>query len=476
MSEKLYALLLRLYPTGFRTAYGAEAMQLVRDRLRREKGFVGLLRLWLDLLADFVVSLPREYRHAQPILANSPAPGRSEGVPSFQVLEDEPIGAGTLLAAVMCFLAALGTMSILLKYAQDHRPTSGAVLQGAASPRTRWAASPGSSPQLGRNTGQAVVALARSPVDQPLPQQAAASSSMEPILDSAERERVIHAAIANLKAHYFDPDRAGMIANTLLAHEQSGEYNAIVDGQTFADLLTRQIRTVGQDVDLTVEYSRARLPDHPPTQTPADLARHRAYLEQNQCFFQRVAILPHAIGYIKLDGFGDLSVCRSKAMKTMASVNNTKALIIDLRNNRGGDPAMVSFMASYLFDHPEYWYNPRGGETPSKTQSPVPGNRLADKPVYLLTSSSTWSAAEQFSYDLEMLKRATLVGETTGGGAHAGVWHRLDDHFGMGIPEVKVANPYAKHDWEGTGVRPDVAVSAAEALTAAEKLAQRKAR
>ena len=75
-----------------------------------------------------------------------------------------------------------------------------------------------------------------------------------------------------------------------------------------------------------------------------------------------------------------------------------------------------------------------------------------------------------------MLKRATLVGETTGGGAHAGVFHRLDDHFGMGIPEVRVINPYARNDWEGTGVTPDVKVSAADALAAAEKLAQRKLR
>jgi C-terminal processing protease CtpA/Prc len=104
----------------------------------------------------------------------------------------------------------------------------------------------------------------------------------------------------------------------------------------------------------------------------------------------------------------------------------------------------------------------------------VPGNKLADKPVYLLTSRSTWSGAEQFTYNLKMLKRATLVGETTGGGAHAGVFHRIDDHFGIGIPEVKAINPFSKNDWEGTGVAPDVKVPAADALAAARKLAVTK--
>jgi C-terminal processing protease CtpA/Prc len=90
----------------------------------------------------------------------------------------------------------------------------------------------------------------------------------------------------------------------------------------------------------------------------------------------------------------------------------------------------------------------------------------------VLTSASTWSGAEQFSYDLKMLKRATLVGETTRGGSHAGIFHRIDDHFGMGIPEEKAINPFGKADWEGVGVEPDVKVRAAEALETAVKLAE----
>ncbi len=157
----------------------------------------------------------------------------------------------------------------------------------------------------------------------------------------------------------------------------------------------------------------------------------------------------------------------------MTYLNHADAVIFDLRDNRGGSPEMVQLIGAYLFDHPEYWYNPRESTTEqSWTRSPVPGSELAGKPVFVLTSARTASGAEQFSYDLKMLKRATLIGETTAAAAHSGVFHRLDDHFGMGIPEVKAINPYSTNDWAEVGVEPDIKVSASNALEAALKLAR----
>jgi C-terminal processing protease CtpA/Prc len=249
----------------------------------------------------------------------------------------------------------------------------------------------------------------------------------------------------------------------------------VTDGAAFAALLTRQLREVSPDRHLTLDYSQSPLPQHPAGETPEGLARYREAMQQQNCTFETVEILPHDIGYLKLNSFPDVSVCQSTAAAAMASLNHADAIIFDLRDNRGGEPGMVALMAAYLFDHPEYLYNPRENTTEqSWTHSPIPGNRLADKPVYVLTSRTTYSGAEQFSYDLKMLKRATLVGETTGGGAHSGVWHRIDDHFGMGIPETKAINPFSKTDWAEIGVEPDVKVKAADGLVTAEKLAQSK--
>ena len=292
-------------------------------------------------------------------------------------------------------------------------------------------------------------------------------------LDAAARHRVVTGAIANLRQHYFNREVAQETADALLAHEENGDDDAATDGVVLADLLTRQMRDASHDMHLVMEYSREVLPEHPPKPTAEGLARYRKAMEQQNCMFRKVEILSYNIGYLKLDFFPDTSVCQSTATTAMAALNHAAAIIFDLRDNSGGFPSMVTLIASYLFDHPEYMYSPRGAPTEeSWTHSPIPGNTLADKPVYVLTSASTWSGAEQFSYNLKMLKRATLVGETTRGGSHAGIFHRIDDHFGMGIPEEKAVNPFGKADWEGVGVEPDVKVRAAEALETAVKLAE----
>ena len=314
---------------------------------------------------------------------------------------------------------------------------------------------------------------------QPYPQDIT-SATVLPIadrakLDAAERRRVIDAVVKNLEEHYFDPDAARKIADALLAHAKSGDDNAAADGAAFANLLTRQMREVSHDLHLEVVYSQAPLPDLSTGPTPERLARYRKAMEENNCTFEKVRILPHNIGYLKLNSFPEPSLCASTAKAAMASLNHADAIIFDLRDNTGGYPDMVMLMAAYLFDHPEYMYNPRENTTErSWTRSPVPGNKLADKPVYVLTSARTFSGAEHFSYNLKMLKRATLVGETTGGATDVGIFHRIDDHFGMGIPETRAVNPYSEPDWAVTGVQPDVKVKAADALETAEKLAWSK--
>ena len=138
---------------------------------------------------------------------------------------------------------------------------------------------------------------------------------------------------------------------------------------------------------------------------------------------------------------------------------------------------MVTLMASYLFEHPTHLddlYNRSGDSTlQSWTLSPVLGNKLANKPAYVLISSSTFSGAEEFAYDLKLLKRATLVGETSAGAAHMVRRHRIDEHFTIGVPDTRPINPISHGDWEGTGVVPDISVKADDALRTAESLAIR---
>jgi hypothetical protein len=514
MSEKIYALLLRLYPSHFRRAYGDEAVQLLRDRARDEKGFFPRLRLWLDLLSDLAVSVPREYGRAQPTLVGASGQRRLNGAPSFLILDDESPRPKALFSAALLSLVAFAAIPALIGHGGSYSPlhTWAAQSQHPGGARSSAFGHPAPLPAWyteeetfasGRQTEdagslvtggtesksvQASQALrsrgfgvSRSQTPQQKTQEATSTMTLavndNVKLDAAERQRVIDGAIANLKAYYIYPDVAGKMAEALLMHEKRGDDDAITDGATFANLLTRQMRDVSQDMHLELAYSQDPLPQHPEGPTPQDLMRYRKAMEQQNCTFEKVEILPHNIGYLKLNWFPDPSICQSTARAAMTSLNQVDAIIFDLRDNRGGEPEMVALIAAYLFDHPEYWYNPRENTTQqSWTRSPVSGNSLTDKPVYLLTSARTFSGAEQFCYDLKMLKRATLVGETTGGGAHSGVWHRIDDHFGMGIPETKPINPFSPFDWAETGVEPDVKVKAADALVIAERLAESKAR
>ncbi len=296
-------------------------------------------------------------------------------------------------------------------------------------------------------------------------------------LNAADRERVIEGVVANLTKYYVDAAVAQKTAGALLTHETSGDDDAATTGEAFADLLTRQMMEVSHDKYLLMDYSTVARPENPPAPTTDEVARYRKEMEQNDCRIETTKILPHNIGYLKFNAFPDATVCGKTMAAAMTSLNNAEAIIFDLRDNRGGYANMVALIATYLFDRPTHlndFYDRGENRTEqSWTLPPVPGNRLADKPVFVLTSPTTFSAAEGFSYDLKMLKRATLVGETTSGFGHMGMPHLLDDHFTIRIPGMRVINPISKTNWEGTGVEPDVKVKPADALAIAEKLAEK---
>src|SRR5262249_37311884 len=170
------------------------------------------------------------------------------------------------------------------------------------------------------------------------------------------------------------------------------------------------------------------------------------------------------------------------AAAAMSFLANTDALIIDVRKNGGGSPGMVALVCSYLFDgRPRHlnslaWRKSGGEEVQQWWRLPyVPGKRYIDKDVYVLTSKRTFSAAEEFTYNLQTQKRATIVGEATGGGAHPGGPQPINDHFAVWIPSGRAVNPITKTNWEGTGVKPDIEVPADQALKTAHLTALKKA-
>jgi retinol-binding protein 3 len=297
------------------------------------------------------------------------------------------------------------------------------------------------------------------------------------VLDAALRKRVIDGVEANLTEFYVDAELARQMGAAVQAHEKAGDYKTIADGDAFAEQLTKDLQGVSHDRHLRVNFNPFKMP--PRTEpTPEDQARFHRQMERDNCAFSKVEILPNNIGYIKFDGFMDASFCGATVGAAMGFVAHTDALIFDLRQNGGGQPAMVTLIASYLFDRPTHLidiYNRKENSTQQNwTLSYLPGPRLVKQPVFVLTSKRTFSGAEEFAFDLKNQKRATIVGETTGGGAHPVSGHPVADYFMVGVPFAKSLDPVTKTNWEGTGVAPDVTVPAADALATAEKLANEK--
>jgi hypothetical protein len=293
-------------------------------------------------------------------------------------------------------------------------------------------------------------------------------------VDKALRSKVIEGAGAELKSYYVDAVLAQRMADALKAHERAGDYDAVTDPDLFAVQLQADLRAVSSDGHIRVIWAAFKPPPMGPP-SAEDAARMKTQTEAANCNFDRVEILPGNIGYLKFDAFDPPDVCGPTVAAAMGFLAHARALIFDLRENNGGDPAMVAFIASYLFAEPTHLVDiyDRHEETTrqSWTTAFVPGPRLATQPVYVLTSKTTFSGGEEFAYDLQTTRRGTIVGETTGGGAHPTGPHNIEDHFVLMIPFAKSISPITKTNWEGVGVVPDVKVPAADALAEAEKMA-----
>jgi hypothetical protein len=292
---------------------------------------------------------------------------------------------------------------------------------------------------------------------------------------------IVDALIIKVKDLYVFPDVAAKVEAALKKPARSDKAIANAEeAKAFAKQLTDELDAVAHDKHLRVHYSEAVLPQRTvATPTMEEQARMRERFERGNFGVERVERLAGNIGYIDLRAFAPLQWSGEKITAAMTLVANADALIVDLRHNGGGDPSTVAFMTSYLFDertHLNDLYFREGNVTEQfHTLDWVPGKRFGQqKPVYVLTSPRTFSGAEEFSYNLKNLKRATLVGETTGGGANPGDVYPLNAHFDVFVPTGRAVNPITHTNWEGTGVAPDVKVAADDAFATARTLALKK--
>lgn len=299
-----------------------------------------------------------------------------------------------------------------------------------------------------------------------------------PPLDAAGRGEIITALARQLDDFYVDPAMATVIGQSLRAKQNAGSYDTIDDAKAFADVLTADLRAVSHDKHLRVGSVDTPHPmaNASAAPTPEQETAMRQHLAATNFGIVKVETMAGNIGYLDLRSFAPVKLAAPAITAAMTQLAGSAALIVDMRWNGGGDPAGVAWLASYLFDSRTHlndlvWRE--GNRTVQFWTDPtVPGKRFGqNKPVYVLTGPRTFSGGEEFSYDMQQLKRATLVGETTGGGANPGRVRQLTPYFGAFIPNGRAVNPISKTSWEGTGVIPEIKVPVDDALATAHRLA-----
>lgn len=289
---------------------------------------------------------------------------------------------------------------------------------------------------------------------------------------------IVTKALELLRANYVFPERAGQAATAIEARLEAGEYDDL-DEITLTERLTRDLQEITGDWHLRVVLGggpgprRERIgePEEPKDHEARRLAMRRMGRLDN-FGIRQVERLDGNVGYLDVRRVAVPANAGPAIGAAMELVAGTYALIIDLRHNHGGAPEGVVFWCSYLLDerptHLNDIFHADTGETRQFWALPyVPGTRYVDRPVFVLTSGRTFSGGEDFAYTLQALGRATVIGETTGGGAHPTRGFPISAAVHIGIPFARSVNPVTGTNWQGTGVVPDVPADAERAYDVA---------
>ncbi|MBS1663164.1 MAG: S41 family peptidase [Bacteroidetes bacterium] len=304
------------------------------------------------------------------------------------------------------------------------------------------------------------------------------SAGAQPRLTAKERNAVIDSLVAKLGRIYVYEDVAQKMGDVLRLHRSRGDYDTVSDRAVFARMLTSELRAISKDGHLGVDYSAAGVKDESPGSPSEEVVmQFRNTWARSNFNFKKVEVMEGNVGLLELNTFFPAEWIKELAQSAMSFLGNTDAVIIDLRNNHGFAPDGVLLMESYFFNdavHLSDAYDRDGGTMRQTWTMPVvAGRRLGEVDVYILVGRNTFSAPEDFTYNMQAMGRAKVVGEVTGGGAHGTRPFKVGEYFTASIPFSYSVSTVTHTDWEGRGVQPDVVVPADKALLTAQVMAIR---
>ena len=299
-------------------------------------------------------------------------------------------------------------------------------------------------------------------------------------LNASDRAAIVQTLAAKLNANYIEPSLAEQVGRAIARKNAEGGYASTASAQVFSTTLATDLRAFSGDKHFGARYNeRFGAPGNStadvPSRAEVDEMRNRA--AQQGYGIDKIERLPGNVGYIELRGFGIPEIVSPAYTAAISLIAGTDALILDLRRNGGGDPTSVAHLMSHFFPFGDerhlidIYHRPTNSTRQIWT---VPVVQRYDKPLYVLTSARTFSAGEDFAYGVQAHKRGTLVGETTGGGSNPVGWFSVGSGIVVAIPTARTTNFVTKTNWEHVGVKPDIAVPAAQALQTAHVAILRK--
>ena len=298
-------------------------------------------------------------------------------------------------------------------------------------------------------------------------------ATAQPIpLSLDDRAQVVEAVATHLETDYVESESIGIAAARQFRTDfYGGTFDGIVEGEAFANLLSARLQELTGDGHLTVEFSETAIDEGEEAQAAFDASQmERWYGAGINYGVQSIERLDGNTGYLDLRVFPPIDMGGDTIAAAMTVLADMDALVIDLRNNGGGIGDTADLIASYLFSTDRRpltgtYDRPTNTLTQRFTYPMVPGKRFGpDKPVYVLISPKTFSAAEGLAYNLQALGRATIVGEPSGGGAHPFEYVRIHTHFVLWSVTAKSVNPITGRNWQSVGVQPDILVDSDDAL------------
>lgn len=282
-------------------------------------------------------------------------------------------------------------------------------------------------------------------------------------LTKQQKSEAIDSVVKLLNERYIFPETAKQMELFLRKQQLKKVYDTFSNGNSFAAQLTADLRSICNDKHVSIGYSAEAVPIQRGNFmqiSEEERAGYAEWLRIENYGVNKLDVLKGNIGYIDFQFLCGTEFAGDFYAAMMNYVQHTDALIIDFRHCRGAmSDNVISFLCSYFFADKihlnDLYWREQNFTQQTWTQVVVPGKKYLNKPVYVLTSGSTFSGAEEMAYDLKNLKRATIIGEVTGGGANPGGSIGITDHFNMFLPVGKAINPITKTNWEGVGVQPD---------------------